>query len=183
MKKLLLILALFPIFLFAQEQVTYWDDFNVGWWTTTFDQSLKIKERGVYDSTVSIDLKLNADPYCSTWPLIISNNSNEPITIKWMKSQIMGSRIVLGEMSMMTLNSTIPDDIIYPGSTLIKNVTTVDMAKNELIRPFHLKKLKKKYKKEKSPQKDFARVVLCIEKKDGEKSYGFFLNGVYNGKR
>lgn len=183
MKKLILFLASFPTILFAQDDVKYWDSYDVGWWTTTYDQSLNVKERGVYDSSVSIDLKLDADPYRTTWPLIISNNSNDPITIKWIKSQIMGSRILLGEMSMMTITNTIPNDIIYPGSTLVKNVTTVDMAKNEVIRPFHLKRLKKKYKKEKSPQKDFARVVLCIEKKDGEKAYGFFLNGIYNGKR
>lgn len=183
MKKLLLILALFPIFLFAQEQVTYWDYNDVGWWTTTKDTTLTVKEMGVEDKIIDISYRLDSSPYSPTWAMYIQNKADKAITVKWMKSQINSSRMVLGETSMLLIGSETPDDIIYPGDILYKEVSSINMARNKYIRPFYLSEAKSVFKKKKEPQYKDTDIVICIEIEGEEKIYKFTLNGVYNGKR
>lgn len=184
MRKLLFFALLyFTLSASAQHEVKIWDRYDVGWWTTTRNKALTVKERGVRDGIVDIEFKADASPHCLTWPVFITNYSSKTITVKWMKSQIKGSRIVTGETPMIAISTATPDDIIYPGSILYKKITSVAMAENEYSRLFRLDYAKKAYKKEKKPQTGDARIVLCLEIDGEEKIYEFTLHGVYNGKR
>lgn len=184
MKKLLVFaMLLFALSVFAQEEVQEWDSYDVGWWTTTNDSTLQVNSKGVSDNNVDIYIDVDASPYHMAWPITITNLSSEQITVKWMKSQIKGSRIVLGDASIMTLNSDIPDDIIYQGNKLFADISSVMMAKNQFIRPIYLPDAKRDFKKGKKPQITNTEVILCLEIGEKEKIYRFTLNAVYNGQR
>lgn len=190
MKKLILLLSLFgPFTSFAQsEDFVFYDLYDVGWSVSTEDTTLQILcsdqyNMGVKDSIVSIVFKPDASPYTSCWLFTVKNHSQEPITIKWMKSQINGSRMILGEMRRFQISQPIPDDIIYPGDFLLKQITSVNMADNYMIRPLYLYDAKKAFKKTKQPQYGKANLVVCLECNGVEKIYRFTYKGVYNGKR
>lgn len=189
MKKLLSFIAFVPLFAFGQGEISiFYDSSDVGWSISTEDSSLELFSSGLYnmgvkDSIVSIGYRPDASDYTVCWWFTVSNLSQEPITIKWMKSQINGSRMILGEMRRFQISQPIPDDIIYPGEYLFKEITSVNMADNYMIRPLYLYEAKKEFKKTKQPQYGEARLVVCIEHNGIEKIYRFSYTGVYNGKR
>lgn len=184
MKTLFLFLALMPCIAFPQvENVKYWDYNDVGWWTTTDNSDLTTLERGVEDEAIIVRFNMNSSINSRTWPLIITNKTEQNLTVKWMKSQIKGDRMVLGDMTLLTINNEIPDDIIYPGNKLLKEVSSIPIVNNPFLRPVYLPDVKKDFKKTKTPQYRKAEVILCIEINGDEKLYTFTLNAVYNGKR
>ena len=185
----LLLLFILPFTSFAQSKdYVFYDLYDVGWSVSTEDTTLQVLcsdkyNMGVKDSIVSIVFQPDASPYTSCWYFTIRNHSQEPITIKWMKSQINGSRMLLGEMRRFQISQPIPDDIIYPGNSLSKQITSVSMADNYMIRPLYLYDAKKAFKKTKQPQYGKANLVVCLEYNGVEKIYRFTYKGVYNGKR
>lgn len=187
MKKIaLLFVMLLPMVAYAQDdfsQVQKWDLYDVGWWATTNDLNLTVTDRGVEDSVLTIRLDMDASPYSNTWPLFVWSKVEEPITIKWMKSQLRGDRMVLGDMRMFQINDPIPDDIIYSKGSLYKQVSSVFMAQNQFSRPLYIYDAKKAFKKTKQPQYGEADVIFCVEHQGKERLYKFTLNAVYNGKR
>ena len=190
MRKLLFfVLAVAPLFSYGQnESNVYYDSSDVGWSISTEDSSLELFSSGLYDmgvkdSIASIEYQPDASDYTVCWWFTVRNLSQEPITIKWMKSQINGSRMLLGEMRRFQISQPIPDDIIYPGEHLLKEITSVNMADNYMIRPLYLYDAKKAFKKTKEPQYGKANLVVCIEHNGIEKIYRFTYTGVYNGKR
>lgn len=189
MKKLLSILAFVPLFAFCQDENSiFYDSSDVGWSISTEDSSLELFSSGLYDmgvkdSIASIEYQPDASDNKVCWWFTVCNLSKDPITIKWMKSQINGSRMLLGEMRRFQISQPIPDDIIYPGEHLLKQITSVNMAENYMIRPLYLYEAKKAFKKTKQPQYGEAKLVVCIEHNGIEKIYRFSYKGVYNGKR
>ena len=187
MKKIaFLFVFLLPMVVYAQDdflQVQEWDSYDVGWWATTNDPNLTITFMGVEDSVLTIRLDMDASPYSNTWPLFVWSKVEDQITIKWMKSQLRGDRMVLGDMRMYQINAPIPDDIIYSKGNLYKKVTSVLMAQNQFSRPLKIYDAKTAFKKTKQPQYGKADVIFCVEYQGKERLYKFTLNAVYNGKR
>lgn len=190
MRKVMLSIMLVPLFTMAQipDNLSY-DYDDVGWYCTSKDSSLvllnsSLYDMGVKDSTVIIHFHPDSSPYISDWFFSIKNLSNDPITVKWTKSQIDGSRIIFKEMKGSRQNEVIPDDVIYPESDpLMRYITTINMADNPFIRPLYLADAKKAFRKTKTPQEGHQKFIVCIEVGGKDKIYRFQYNAVYNGKR
>ena len=190
MKKGFLSLLFVPLFATAQipDNLSY-DYDDVGWYCSSDDSSLEVMnsslyDMGVKDSIVLIHYHPDSSPYISEWFFSVKNLSNEPITMKWSKSQIDGSRIIFKDMKGERKNEAIPDDVIYPESDpLMRYITSISMADNPFIRPLYIYDAKKAFKKKKEPQKGKQKFIVCIEVGGKEKIYRFQYNAVYNGKR
>lgn len=190
MKKYLFLIMFVPLFATAQipDNLSY-DFEDVGWYCTSDDSSLEVLnsslyDMGVQDSVVRIEYHPDSSPYINDWFFTVRNLSDKPITMKWAKSQIDGSRIIFKEMKGIRKNEVIPDDVIYPESDpLMRYITSINMADNPFYRPLYLYDAKKAFRKTKSPQYGKQKFIVCIEVDGKEKIYRFQLNAVYNGKR
>jgi len=171
------------------ENARYWDVYDIGWWTTTDEESLstdgeELRGRGFKGDGISVTYDISMSSSRNAFFMEIKNLTDSTITVKWPKSQIDGKRVVTGEESILSeRDKAEEDDVVYPHDKIQRYVSSTYLVSNPYARPLDPYEYKMAFKKTKEPQQGKTVVTLCMERGGVEKIYRFTLHCVYNGKR